>query len=121
MLRGAGIGIALPTLDAMIDGRGRWYGLANAACAPPARVMAFQLPPLDRSGHARAIGARSPELLYDPVLGDPERRPSFTGGDGGGRSKEERARSCPGRTRPLADPRRFRGQGAAGSAHRQYS
>ena len=44
MLRGAGIAIGLPTLDAMIDGRGRWYGLANAAVPPPVRVMTFHFP-----------------------------------------------------------------------------
>jgi hypothetical protein len=44
MLRGAGIAIALPTLDAMMDGRGRWYGIARAATQPPVRVMAFHFP-----------------------------------------------------------------------------
>jgi hypothetical protein len=44
MLRGAGIAIALPTLDAMIDGRGRWYGIARAAMPAPVRVMAFMFP-----------------------------------------------------------------------------
>jgi len=44
MLRGAGIAIALPTLDAMIDGRGRWYGIARAATPAPVRVMAFHFP-----------------------------------------------------------------------------
>jgi hypothetical protein len=44
LLRGAGIAIALPTLDAMIDGRGRWLGIANAATPPPVRVMAFMFP-----------------------------------------------------------------------------
>jgi len=44
LLRGAGIGIALPTLDAMIDGRGHWYGIAKAATPPPVRVMAFHFP-----------------------------------------------------------------------------
>jgi len=44
-LRAAGISIALPTLDAMIDGRGRWLGVAHAAAAaPPVRVMAFHFP-----------------------------------------------------------------------------
>ena len=43
MLRGAGIALALPTLDAMLDGRGRWYGTARAAAAP-VRVMAFHFP-----------------------------------------------------------------------------
>jgi len=44
-LRAAGISIALPTLDAMIDGRGRWLGVARAAAAaPPVRVMAFHFP-----------------------------------------------------------------------------
>jgi hypothetical protein len=41
VLRGAGLSIALPTLDAMMDGRGRWYGLAQAATVAPVRVMAF--------------------------------------------------------------------------------
>jgi hypothetical protein len=40
-LRAAGISIALPTLDAMIDGKGHWLGIAKAATAPPVRVMAF--------------------------------------------------------------------------------
>ena len=44
VLRGAGLSIALPTLDAMIDGRGRWYGLAQAATLPPVRVMGFHFP-----------------------------------------------------------------------------
>src|SRR6266478_1196370 len=45
VLRGAGLSIALPTLDAMMDGRGRWYGLAEAAAVPaPVRVMAFHFP-----------------------------------------------------------------------------
>jgi hypothetical protein len=44
LLRGAGISVALPTLDAMIDGRGRWLGLASAASAAPVRVMAFHFP-----------------------------------------------------------------------------
>ena len=44
MLRGSGIAIALPTLDAMMDGRGRWYGIAQAATTPPVRVMAFHFP-----------------------------------------------------------------------------
>lgn len=43
-LRAAGITIALPTLDAMIDGRGRWLGTARAATQPPIRVMAFHFP-----------------------------------------------------------------------------
>jgi hypothetical protein len=41
VLRGAGLSIALPTLDAMLDDRGRWYGLAQAATMAPVRVMAF--------------------------------------------------------------------------------
>jgi Protein of unknown function (DUF1552) len=44
LLRGSGIAIALPTLDAMMDGRGRWYGIAEAATPPPVRVMAFHFP-----------------------------------------------------------------------------
>ncbi len=44
LLRGAGIAIALPALDAMIDGRGQWYGIAKAATPPPVRVMAFHFP-----------------------------------------------------------------------------
>jgi len=46
LLRGAGIAIAMPTLDAMIDGRGRWLGVAEGAgpMAPPVRVMAFHFP-----------------------------------------------------------------------------
>ena len=41
VLKGAGLSIALPTLDAMLDDRGRWYGLAHAATMPPVRVLAF--------------------------------------------------------------------------------
>ena len=44
LLRGAGISVALPTLDAMIDGRGRWLGVAGAATTAPVRVMAFHFP-----------------------------------------------------------------------------
>jgi len=46
MLRGAGIAIGLPVLDAMMDGRGRWLGVAEGAVpmAPPVRVMAFHFP-----------------------------------------------------------------------------
>jgi Protein of unknown function (DUF1552) len=46
VLRSAGIAIGLPVLDAMIDGRGRWLGVAEGApaMAPPVRVMAFHFP-----------------------------------------------------------------------------
>jgi hypothetical protein len=44
LLRAAGISIALPTLDAMLDGRGRWLRKAQAATPPPVRVMAFHFP-----------------------------------------------------------------------------
>ena len=43
-LRAAGISVALPTLDAMIDGRGHWLREARAATPPPVRVMAFHFP-----------------------------------------------------------------------------
>jgi len=43
-LRAAGISIALPTLDAMIDGRGRWLGIAKAATPAPVRAMTFHFP-----------------------------------------------------------------------------
>jgi len=43
-LRAAGISLALPTLDAMIDGKGNWLRKAQAATAPPVRVMAFHFP-----------------------------------------------------------------------------
>jgi uncharacterized protein DUF1552 len=43
-LRAAGISIGLPTLDAMIDGKGRWLREARAATTPPVRVMAFHFP-----------------------------------------------------------------------------
>lgn len=44
-LRAAGISIGLPTLDAMVDGRGRWLGAAHGApVTPPVRVMAFHFP-----------------------------------------------------------------------------
>src|SRR3954463_6857023 len=44
-LRGAGISLALPTLDAMVDGRGRWFlGEGSAAAAAPVRAMAFHFP-----------------------------------------------------------------------------
>jgi Protein of unknown function (DUF1552) len=44
LLRAAGISIALPTLDAMLDGKGRWLRKAQAATTPPVRVMAFHFP-----------------------------------------------------------------------------
>jgi Protein of unknown function (DUF1552) len=44
LLRAAGISVALPTLDAMLDGKGRWLRKAQAAVAPPVRVMAFHFP-----------------------------------------------------------------------------
>jgi hypothetical protein len=44
LLRAAGISIALPTLDAMIDGKGRWRHAARAATPPPVRVLAFHWP-----------------------------------------------------------------------------
>jgi hypothetical protein len=43
-LRAAGISIALPTLDGMLDGKGRWLHEARAATPPPVRVMAFHFP-----------------------------------------------------------------------------
>jgi hypothetical protein len=43
-LRAAGISIALPTLDAMLDGKGHWLHQARAATPPPVRVMAFHFP-----------------------------------------------------------------------------
>jgi hypothetical protein len=43
-LRAAGISIALPTLDAMLDGKGNWLHKAHAATPPPVRVMAFHFP-----------------------------------------------------------------------------
>jgi hypothetical protein len=43
-LRAAGISIGLPTLDAMLDGKGRWLHEARAATPPPVRVMAFHFP-----------------------------------------------------------------------------
>jgi hypothetical protein len=43
-LRAAGISIALPTLDAMLDGKGHWLHEARAATPPPVRVMAFHFP-----------------------------------------------------------------------------
>jgi hypothetical protein len=43
-LRAAGISIALPTLDAMLDGKGHWLHKARAATPPPVRVMAFHFP-----------------------------------------------------------------------------
>ena len=44
LLRAAGISIALPTLDAMLDGKGHWLRKAQAATPPPVRVMAFHFP-----------------------------------------------------------------------------
>ncbi len=45
-LRGAaGITLSLPTLDAMLDGRGRLWGTAHAQpAAPPVRLMTFYFP-----------------------------------------------------------------------------
>jgi hypothetical protein len=43
-LRAAGISIALPTLDAMVDGKGWWLRKARAATPPPVRVMSFHFP-----------------------------------------------------------------------------
>jgi hypothetical protein len=43
-LRAAGISVALPTLDAMLDGKGHWLHEARAATPPPVRVMAFHFP-----------------------------------------------------------------------------
>jgi hypothetical protein len=44
LLRAAGISIALPTLDAMLDRKGNWLREARAATPPPVRVMAFHFP-----------------------------------------------------------------------------
>ncbi|HVZ75175.1 MAG TPA: DUF1552 domain-containing protein [Polyangia bacterium] len=44
LLRAAGISIALPTLDAMVDNKGWWLRKAGAATPPPVRVMAFHFP-----------------------------------------------------------------------------
>jgi Protein of unknown function (DUF1552) len=44
LLRAAGISIGLPTLDAMLDGKGRWLRKAQAATVPPVRVLAFHFP-----------------------------------------------------------------------------
>jgi hypothetical protein len=44
LLRAAGISIGLPTLDAMLDGKGRWLRKAQAATAAPVRVMGFHFP-----------------------------------------------------------------------------
>jgi hypothetical protein len=44
LLRAAGISIGLPTLDAMLDGKGHWLRKARAATPPPVRVMAFHFP-----------------------------------------------------------------------------
>jgi hypothetical protein len=44
LLRGAGVSIALPVLEAMVDSRGRWLGVAKAATPPPVRVMTFMFP-----------------------------------------------------------------------------
>ena len=42
---GAGVSIAMPVLEAMLDSKGRWLGLANAAATtPPVRVMTFMFP-----------------------------------------------------------------------------
>src|SRR5262249_19321047 len=44
LLRGAGISLGLPVLEAMLDGKGRWLRKAQAATAAPVRVMAFHFP-----------------------------------------------------------------------------
>src|SRR5262249_13873364 len=44
LLRGAGISLGLPVLEAMLDGKGPWLRKAQAATAAPVRVMAFHFP-----------------------------------------------------------------------------
>jgi hypothetical protein len=45
MLRGAGVALALPVLDAMLDDRGLLHGTAHAqSAAPPVRVVTFFFP-----------------------------------------------------------------------------
>ena len=45
LLRGAGIAVALPTLDAMLDGKGLLHGTASAqARKPPTRLVIFFIP-----------------------------------------------------------------------------
>jgi hypothetical protein len=44
LLRAAGISIGLPTLDAMLDGKGHWLRKARAATPAPVRVMSFHFP-----------------------------------------------------------------------------
>ncbi|MFO0631254.1 MAG: DUF1552 domain-containing protein [Nannocystaceae bacterium] len=44
LLRGAGVGIALPVLEAMLDGRGLLHGTARAGGANPARMILFHWP-----------------------------------------------------------------------------
>lgn len=44
ILRGLGVGIALPLLDAMVDDRGMLHGTARAADADPSRLVLFHWP-----------------------------------------------------------------------------
>ena len=45
LLRGAGIAVALPTLDAMLDSKGLLHGTASAeARKPPTRLVIFFIP-----------------------------------------------------------------------------
>jgi hypothetical protein len=43
-LRGAGVGIALPVLEAMLDSKGRIAGVAHAQSARPPRLITFHFP-----------------------------------------------------------------------------
>jgi hypothetical protein len=74
-LRAAGISIALPTLDAMLDSRGRWLGLAQAqtATAPPVRVMAFHFP------HGVILTQPDPASLLPPMSLPPLWTPTAAG------------------------------------------
>jgi uncharacterized protein DUF1552 len=75
VLRAAGISIALPTLDAMLDRRGRWLGLAQAqtAVAPPVRVMAFHFP------HGVILTQPDPSTLLPPQSLPPLWTPTTAG------------------------------------------
>ncbi|MDX2024710.1 MAG: DUF1552 domain-containing protein [Deltaproteobacteria bacterium] len=66
LLRGAGIAVALPTLEAMVDGRGRWFS-RDAFAAPPVRMVTYFFP---NGWGAYMSGARGDEQQnIDNMLG----------------------------------------------------
>ena len=76
LLRAAGISVALPTLDAMLDGKGRWLRKAGAATPAPVRVMAFHFPHgVDyQLTTVKGNGRGSPRLVEQPIHGGNRRQ-----------------------------------------------